>query len=508
MEQHSHYIEDSQLKGLITKALLRSPDFKEACANIVVENIRKGLNDRRLLYEIELWTKFVERSTTWERKYRDRMIEVLGQLGSEVYANMKRYGKFHVAKKEDLSDWIPLKGRWESVLHRESMILNQAIVEDYGKQAMAELNDYYEVSKEKRVKTAMAELPFYNPVTGEERWFDANNPNVVARLQQRSIKFAKEVVGTTEQQIRGILAEGIGQGEGMRELRNRIRSYFEGDSIRNRAEMIARSETIWASNAGAVSAYKQSGVVEGKEWIVADDERTCDYCRSMGVQYGKGRAVALDRPFLNKGDYVFAGARAPQSIPGVAGFLPNCKGYGDGITKGTRSCLTPFDVARSKRAKEAYTACTKEMTDKGVQFERKLAKKLGLTWLKNNEHWDCLKGGTIADYYARSKKVTDVVECKRLMVRQADRITCKNIPKRNAEAAEFGKHIKKHYVIFDDRPGMGGQLYYADKLGDFRFGTKGKPPRNLKKVTMEDIDGFINPEKKRRRRYFHLEVVK
>ena len=48
-----------------------------------------------------------------------------------------------------------------------------------------------------------------------------------------------------------------------------------------RSERIARSEVIKATNWGTEEAYKESGVVDGKIWLTAFDERTCEFCASL-----------------------------------------------------------------------------------------------------------------------------------------------------------------------------------------------------------------------------------
>ena len=69
------------------------------------------------------------------------------------------------------------------------------------------------------------------------------------------------------------LAEGIDAGEGIDKLAKRVEAVME-DRIRSSAEVIARTETITASNGGKLLSYKQSGVVKGKSWLAALDART------------------------------------------------------------------------------------------------------------------------------------------------------------------------------------------------------------------------------------------
>ena len=61
--------------------------------------------------------------------------------------------------------------------------------------------------------------------------------------------------------------------------------------------MIARTETIRASNFATVEAYRQSEVVEAKEWLAEMDERTCGYCQEMN-----GKVIDLDESYFEEGD--------------------------------------------------------------------------------------------------------------------------------------------------------------------------------------------------------------
>lgn len=67
----------------------------------------------------------------------------------------------------------------------------------------------------------------------------------------------------------------------------------------NRAGMIARTETSFAANEGAMESYRASGVVEGKIWLTADDELVDEeICAANG---GQGE-IGLDDDF-ESGDH-------------------------------------------------------------------------------------------------------------------------------------------------------------------------------------------------------------
>lgn len=92
------------------------------------------------------------------------------------------------------------------------------------------------------------------------------------------------------------------------EIRESYREAYESGKItqsrwdwysgarRNRAEMIARSETIRASNRGANELYRGWGV-NLKEWYVSRDDRTCPLCWAMD-----GTVIDINGNFWNKGD--------------------------------------------------------------------------------------------------------------------------------------------------------------------------------------------------------------
>lgn len=76
-------------------------------------------------------------------------------------------------------------------------------------------------------------------------------------------------------------------------------------ALRDRAETIARTEIMMATNAGQHALWQEAasrGMLDGlhRIWIQTDDERCCDACDALADQ----PPVALDEPFDNDGDAV------------------------------------------------------------------------------------------------------------------------------------------------------------------------------------------------------------
>jgi len=111
-----------------------------------------------------------------------------------------------------------------------------------------------------------------------ESYLEAN-PAALAWLRTR-IGWAAEQVGEETANLLSMkLAEGFAEGESIPQLSNRVKEVFKfNDNVR--AQRIARTETITASNQGAVETYKKEGVTK-TEWYAALDERTCEDCMSM-----------------------------------------------------------------------------------------------------------------------------------------------------------------------------------------------------------------------------------
>ena len=62
--------------------------------------------------------------------------------------------------------------------------------------------------------------------------------------------------------------------------------------------VIARTETIRASNAGTLIGFKASGVVLKKEWTTAEDDRVSEDCEANGDQ----GPIDLDEDFVSGDD--------------------------------------------------------------------------------------------------------------------------------------------------------------------------------------------------------------
>ena len=116
------------------------------------------------------------------------------------------------------------------------------------------------------VKTALQLGP--QPIPDDVR--KALRANVLNDIESLAVDTKKIVVRE--------LTAGISAGEGMDELRRRLQR--ETAMSRNRADLIARTETMDAFNVTARRTYAMHGAI-GVRIFTAQDERRCAYCGKM-----------------------------------------------------------------------------------------------------------------------------------------------------------------------------------------------------------------------------------
>lgn len=145
--------------------------------------------------------------------------------------------------------------------------------------------------------------------------FDMRNPLVREALKRAGDRIVG-ITQTTADDLRRELQAGVDAGEGIRELTARVEDVFN-HAERYRSERIARTETVGLSNAANLSAWHQSGVVDGKEWLSIDDGRSGE----RHHERMDGQRVGLSEAFRSPGGHA---AQHPGGF-GVAEEDINCR---------------------------------------------------------------------------------------------------------------------------------------------------------------------------------------
>ena len=113
-------------------------------------------------------------------------------------------------------------------------------------------------------------------------------------VRKNTARMAKNFNDETIARLNASLSVGIAEGENLTKLKHRVEEVFDG--VKGyRAERLARTETLKASNNASVWAYRQTGYVTGKEWVV--NPGACPECEEF-----EGKNIPLDDSFLAVGE--------------------------------------------------------------------------------------------------------------------------------------------------------------------------------------------------------------
>lgn len=115
------------------------------------------------------------------------------------------------------------------------------------------------------------------------------NKRAIKWAEERSAEFVTQIRETTRDRVREMVVKALDEGWSNDQLANALEDSEAFSDAR--ALMIARTETAFADVAGNLIGWKESGVVESKEWIVAQDNE-CDACAEL-----QGEIVPLDEEF-------------------------------------------------------------------------------------------------------------------------------------------------------------------------------------------------------------------
>jgi len=169
--------------------------------------------------------------------------------------------------------------------------------------------------------------------------------NLKAIIQANVKLFTKSMLATDQEKLSAILADGLQQGQSIAQITASIREQFASFKT-SQTNRVARSEILRASNAGAVDAWKESGVVSAKQWVTVDP---CEYCAPL-----EGKIVGLDEEYFSKGDSWLGDAQTPINLDYDSieepPLHPNCKCSVVPVLKDVREL--DFDADNSKLRKE------------------------------------------------------------------------------------------------------------------------------------------------------------
>lgn len=249
-------------------------------------------------------------STELEKKQRelDLLQQSLGMLSSAD----KYYDRFeHWAKKEfkrQGKQFATLLDQFAEVTETKNIDDDIPLPDVNLDKVMAELGaleiiwtEHAKESVEPIMKGLMSEAGL-SAASSLDTDIVLSNEQILTFIAEHNYKFANSISKSSVETIRKSVQKAFEEGTSLKALKDELKDKFAGQISKNRATMIARTETIRAANEGARAVYKGAGVTK-MTWIASSD--ACPYCQGLN-----GKTISVEENFLSKEDiYMPAGTK-------------------------------------------------------------------------------------------------------------------------------------------------------------------------------------------------------
>lgn len=126
--------------------------------------------------------------------------------------------------------------------------------------------------------------------------FSVESPDVIQFIEDYTVQLSDSINNTTAIQLRDIMNVGEDADRSIQAISSNIRQ-MDSEVTGFRAERIARTESARAYVEGERVAWRESGVVAGKKWLLAPG--ACQFCRALKAEIPG--SIPLDQPFYPLG---------------------------------------------------------------------------------------------------------------------------------------------------------------------------------------------------------------
>lgn len=248
------------------------------------------------------WERYVKREQTYVPRAEARMKRIFDRQEQKVLAQLKRYTEPRARiRPEDLiteAEWYELFQAQFDPIRREAFLAS-------GNESIAAIIEAgFDVSR----------FIFTEEM---QRWLAAEGALLV-----------KNTTRSTQKRIAEALMEVAAEGETLNTAAKRIQEVF--NVRRQHAYTIARTEILKATQTAQLEGWKQSGVVDRKQWNTALDGAVRD-----NHIYAESQIVGVDQPFiLGNGEMADKPGVGYQGQPMTAGNAINCRCFMTEVFKG------------------------------------------------------------------------------------------------------------------------------------------------------------------------------
>lgn len=236
-----------------------------------------------------LWKAFDDRRTRHERHAENAVLDAFARERELVIAAAKNGNSAAIDATLTAN-----KPAWEALYKNIVM----RVASDFAEETTAELKAQGGVFEAKAVN---------------EVWLGA----VLRWVRDTTAEKIDGITETTRQLLKSDIQQAIEAGASTFNLQNVITAAYQGFST-YRAERIARTEVVAASNLGSVAAAKATGLTLRKKWLSTADPRTRDTHRAVN-----GQTKNMEEPFSVAGSrLMFPGDSTLGASPGQ---VINCR---------------------------------------------------------------------------------------------------------------------------------------------------------------------------------------
>jgi len=235
-----------------------------------------------------MWERYNRIAIVWERPFRNQVKELFKQDKKALSVRITWAEKKAIEDKATI-DWQSLRNSWLDYIdasRKDWAIGMQPLMEGVAREQATQLDATFGGMKQAEIVIDWDIVPV----------------EALEWVGGYTMHFADGVASVTKGSMEGLLNQAVEEGWSARKLRTNMGKVFQqwtdGDLTpaqfewfaermpKHRLDMIARTETIRASNKGAQERYRSWGVPYN-EWYTAKDDRTCDFCLELhGTVYG------------------------------------------------------------------------------------------------------------------------------------------------------------------------------------------------------------------------------
>ena len=130
--------------------------------------------------------------------------------------------------------------------------------------------------------------------------FDIDTSAARKYLETTNRRMARDIPNSLQKEVRREIANGMKRGDDTDTVASKLQE-MKGQWTESRAKRIARTESRYAGEAGKMEGWGQSGVVAGKEFLIAPG--ACPVCKAVDMQV-KGKMFPIGGKMFNKGDSI------------------------------------------------------------------------------------------------------------------------------------------------------------------------------------------------------------